>query len=185
MKKPTRMKYGAGAAGLLDIATRLRGQVEKVDAGPSWQDRSIAAMSTDDKESGIIKCLQIQREGGAYDRDPEVFFAMMAQATNPEADKRMYDDAEIKRIHEASHAVNKAHGLEPDEYFPIEERPDDVKALDDAFERRLHEIHADVLREHGETDMADLLLNDPDAFHRRCDAGREMWNKSEATGFDK
>ena len=86
--------------------------------------------------------------------------------------ERLDHDAELQRILAAYRAAEAAHGLEPDESFAPGEAPAVVKVLDAAFERRAKQLQADVLRQYGEFDIADLLLSNEAEFLRRHEAGR-------------
>lgn len=156
--------------GLLKIIAKLDDQVQKADAGLSWRERVLAALANPDDEKGQIKAVQILRDAGQIDEE-SAFFVIAANAGSI-AFKRGSNDAELTRINQAIKAAEKAHGLDPDEYWPLGEAPDDVEELRDAYGRREDAILAAVLQEHREDGMADLFLNDRDAWRDQREKGR-------------
>jgi len=192
---PSMTKRMVGADGLLKIAARLKDQVQKADTGPGWRERTLAALADPDRKEGIIRSVQIQRDAGVMDADEAVF--MLSMFAGQIAEDRYDTDAELKRINQAVDVANKAHGLPEDCVWNEDEVPDELQKLYAAWDRRADGILADVLREHGEAVLADLLLSDHAAFHARVEPGRakmfgqlpkelaegiEAWKKSQTTG---
>jgi hypothetical protein len=178
--QPSMMKRPTGAGGLLKIAATLKVQLQRADAGPSWRDRLRAALADPDRNERIIWAVKNARAAGAMDADEAS--GMIVAAAEVIAEDLYVTDAELRRIGEAIEVASKAHGLKENEHWPEGEGPDDVQELEAQWDRRSHAILAAVLREHGETDAADLLLVEPDKFFDRI---KTEWKKSEPTGLDK
>lgn len=163
-------KRPSGAASLVKIAAIIRDRINKADAGPTWRERSIAALASTDRLDGIIRSAQIQRDAGVMAADEAVFviIAMADQLTS----EAMGADAELKRISKAIAAAEKKHGLKDDEYWPAGEAPKDVEKLRKAWDRRHKELNATVLRRYGENDLADKLKTDKAALWDQVGKGR-------------
>jgi hypothetical protein len=71
-------KTAAGAGELLQLAARLKDQVEKADAGPNWRDKSLAAIADPDEKGGLLRAIQIQRAAGIIPEDAAFFGILVA-----------------------------------------------------------------------------------------------------------
>lgn len=74
-------------------------------------------------------------------------------------------DAELVRLRDAMRAIERAHGLEEDDFWTIGEATDEWRALNDAWNRRADEIRSARLREWGHADIADFI----DTHHAEFD----------------
>jgi len=170
---PVTPKRSNAAADLLSIAAALKDHAAKWDPGPTWRDKVIVAMTGPDDRAAIIQAAQIERDAGVLEADS--CFYILDRFANDAADDRREDDAELNRIGQEIAAAEKAHGLKEDEYFDDDEMPDDIEQMEIALLRRTDAILAAILREYGEDDMADLLLNDRDAYLDRVYSGRDKF----------
>jgi hypothetical protein len=85
-------------------------------------------------------------------------------------------DPELCRIQDEMEAVERTHGLEEDEFWRVDEAPQDWRDLDGAWNRRDHAIRVAFLRELGHTELADGLERDPEGFSDRATLGHsELW----------
>ena len=147
---------------LLGIAARIMTLSAAAEPAPSWREKVKRSMTgVEDDRVGILRAGQAMRDAGV-----DLAFAYMSICMGAEdiAADREKTDAGLAKISRAIDAANKTHGLKEGEYWPRGEAPDDVEKLNAAYERRVREIEAAVLREYGENEMADALLADEDAF---------------------
>jgi hypothetical protein len=86
-------------------------------------------------------------------------------------------DAELDRLFQVSEAKHKEAGFGEDEEWPEDSRPPEIQKLFDAYWDRFHQLKVAILRHHGEDDMADLLLNDPDAYAEKAERGEKLTMK--------
>ena len=158
---------------LLQIAARLQAKIQSLDIRDlEMQVRQ--AHTEGDEDVGILRATQILRDAGRYDQD-QAFYLIFWSAERL-ASRRQEADQELNRISQLLDTIEEREGLEEDEDFRLDDlgTSADWQALAAKWSRRVTEIQAAVLREHGEDDMADLLLTDPDAFRHRADVGREQ-----------
>jgi hypothetical protein len=89
-------------------------------------------------------------------------------------------DAELKRIGEAIEAVEEAHGLRDDEYWLVDDGPDEWRELNDAWNRRADALVIARLRELHHDELADLRAERPPEFEQRAEHGRvDLWGDDE------
>ena len=69
-------------------------------------------------------------------------------------------------------ALNKAHGLAEDEFFSLDDQPDDYRALDAEYEQATDQIMVEMFQRYGEYEIADLYEKDRPEYDRRAEAGR-------------
>ncbi len=171
----TAPKPPADGKDLLKLAAAVRGQLDIADAGPSKTERGLTALQHqlegDITYSDAILMAQFIRERGGMGED-EVFAGIASFA---EAIAR--EDGELNRLFQASEAKHKEAGFGEDEEWPEDNRPADVQALFDAYWDRFLQLRVAILRRHGEDGMADLLMNDPDAFQDRVDRGQKAFDE--------
>ena len=79
---------------------------------------------------------------------------------------------ELEELGRKIEQIERAHGLAADEFWRRGEGPADWQELNDQWARQHEEFQAQLMREHGEKEMADLFLNDRAEFDRRFEAGR-------------
>lgn len=162
---PAAKKLTDESGPLLGIAARIMRLSADAEPNESWRVKAKRSWAgVEDTSVGILRAGQIMR-----DADIDVDFALFSICMGAEgiAADREKTDAGLARISRAIDAANKTHGLKEGEYWPRGEAPDDVEELNVAFERRVREIEAAVLREYGENEMADALLADEDAFNAK------------------
>lgn len=173
--KRTAPNPSADGKDLLKLAAAVRGQLDIADAGPSKIERASMAiqhqMEGDLTDSDAIVLAQYIRDRGIIGED-EVFAGI---ANFAEAAARK--DPELNRLFQASEAKHKEAGFGEDEEWPEDSRPADVQALFDAYWDRFLQLRVAILRRHGEDEMADLLMNDPDAFQDRVDRGQKIFEE--------
>lgn len=134
--------------------------------------------SSDQREMLKRRFEMLIETGNVTENDPAMIKAMqILRQLNPDekalaergirvsvegiAHERMKNDPEGQRISEEIRRLEKdKYELEDDEYYPIDEMPDDLRQLNDQWDRRNREIEADILREHGEHELADMYLDD-------------------------
>jgi hypothetical protein len=75
-------------------------------------------------------------------------------------------------------AIERAAGLQEGEDWARGEGPDEHVVLNARYEARCDALLAEVCREYGEAEIADLLVNDPAEFRRRWEAGDRWWRDS-------
>lgn len=151
----------AGAADLLKIAERLKNQVGSADAGPSWRDRVMTACSAPDEYEGMMKSARILLDNGRL--DPDSAFFMIASGAAHLSSRAEETDAELKEIERAIEDLW--------ENYKGEDGADKLDELEARQSIRHDAIMAAVLREHGENEVADLLLENSDRFIDRMESG--------------
>ncbi len=159
---PAAKKLTDESGKLLGIAARIMTLSAAAEPAPSWREKVKRSMTgVEDDRVGILRAGQAMRDAGV-----DLAFAYMSICMGAEdiAADREKTDAELARISAAIRKREKESGLKEGEFWPRGKGPDDVKALNVAFEKRCRQIEADVLREYGEDEMADALLADEDAF---------------------
>jgi len=82
-------------------------------------------------------------------------------------------DAELRRIGREMQAVERAHGLEEDEAWYIDEAPTDWRALNDEWESRARAAVAAAFRDAGLTELADMHMSSSDEYEERSSAGQD------------
>lgn len=89
-------------------------------------------------------------------------------------------DPELCRIRDQMDEIEQSHGLRDDEFWHIDDAPDDWRDLNLAWDRRADEIVASSLRQLGHADLATLREQNPSEFERRGTQGRiDLWGEDE------
>lgn len=81
-------------------------------------------------------------------------------------------DDVLTDLQTAMDALERANGLEEGDYYRVDEAPANWQALHRKWEQRFDVLHAQLLRELGEHQLAHELLLRPDECHRRTEEGR-------------
>lgn len=122
----------------------------------------------------LIGHMQDLRDDGTL---PEALaFSQLAHALTWLAESRVmasYRDGELARLSERIKAIERAHGLGPKEFWANGDGPPEWQNLNDQYSRIVVEITAEFMRQHGEVEMAEIMLADHEEFDRRCAAGKE------------
>lgn len=85
-------------------------------------------------------------------------------------------DPEMLRILRELARVRREHGLPEGEDWCVGEGPEEWVELNEAWERRDHEIRVATLRALGHGEIAEVLERDPEEFRRRSDRGdADLW----------
>jgi hypothetical protein len=90
-----------------------------------------------------------------------------------------WKDQKLNTLSEAIDAMYKEYGAKDDEHWAVGEGPEEFEKLRTAFDSRFLQLRVAILRHHDEADMADLLLNDPEAYQARIDKGQKLLNKKD------
>ena len=162
-----------------DTATEVVDLAVKIYDTPLWEEKTSAIPPFSGKESERsdsqkIRHDQIRRDYfPEYDRDIAIWGILMA--VDSITDQRCKADQDLLPIRAAIAAAEKAAGIErerlPHRIRTLDGLPAEVKAFYDANRRRETTLKAAVLREYGENDLAELLLNDPDAYDAKLELG--------------
>jgi len=91
-----------------------------------------------------------------------------------------WNDPEIIRLSKAIDAKHREAGAKEDETWPEGEAPEDVEKLRAAWDSRFLHLRVAILRHHGEDGMADLILNDPDAYAGQVKRGEKLIDERKA-----
>lgn len=176
-RKIKRMAAEAGGMDLLKVAAKVRGQLDIADAGPSKKERALTAIGhLEDKAptwSDSILMVQFVMETGRGEYGEDEGFAAIASF----AEEIAWEDQEINRLSKAIDDKHKEAGMTEDETWPDGEGPEDVEALRAAWDSRFLQLRVAILRRHDENEMADLLMNDPDAFQDRVEKGQKIFEE--------
>lgn len=179
-KSKTRRRAKPDAADLIQTAARLGLKLYAVEGLTNFRQRAREAikrmeenghsMKDNTAEDHILTC-QFIRESG--DVDPEIVFAWIDSLVHDIA----LDDAELKRLYDASEARHREAGFGEDDEWPEDKRPADVQALFDAYWELYYQLKVAILRHHGEDEIADLLENDSDAYDVRLETCKALAEK--------
>jgi hypothetical protein len=94
-------------------------------------------------------------------------------------------DAELVRIATAMEEIERAHGLRDDDYWHINEAPEEWQSLNKDWDRRADEIANDCLRDAGHADIAALREAKPDDYGGRTSkGGTDLWGEDEEEDCD-
>lgn len=78
----------------------------------------------------------------------------------------------LRAVQEAMEAIERREGLQRGHYWARGDEPEDYRALNDEYER-IHDARlVEVMREFGESELADLFANDRSAYDALREAGR-------------
>lgn len=176
----------AGGIDLLRLADQVGLQQYAAEGFRDRQTRAMGALvrlldSAEDKPADepmdmtILK-LQYIREMGRLSPD-EVFAGL-----DLFAEEIAWEDRELNRLSAAIDAMYKEYGAKDDEHWAVGEGPEEFEKLRNAFDDRFRQLKASILRHYAENEMADLLLNDPDAYAVRIENGRKLTEKNRAAG---
>jgi hypothetical protein len=87
-------------------------------------------------------------------------------------------DPELVRISDEIEAIERAHGLNGDEYWRLDEGPPEWQRLNENWDHRADEIVGACLRELGHADIADLREKNRSEFEGRSAKGRtDLWGE--------
>jgi hypothetical protein len=106
--------------------------------------------------------------------DPELFLWRVFTVEQIHT-RRMMDgtyDSELADVQDQIRQVEKRHGLEEDEYFPVGEGPPEWEALQNEFDATLERLFVATLREFELLEEAQLREKEPQEFDRRRELGR-------------
>lgn len=159
-----REDYEAMAAKLNDIANRST-------AKATWRQQVLAMGPEGKTVDQQLAAWRAMRDAGAVTK-AEALFASFSLLETRATDRAMKDPG-LVAISEQMKAVERDHDLPDDWEFLPGEEPEEYKALQAKWEARERRLVADYLREYGETQTADLYLNDNLAFRRVYEAGRQ------------
>jgi hypothetical protein len=83
-----------------------------------------------------------------------------------------YYDKELAPITLAMEVIERAYGLEADDSWPIDERPEEYQELSKQYSRVINNKLLEALREFGLDDLAELSEKHPEEFERLYERGR-------------
>ena len=98
-------------------------------------------------------------------------FGHIARALTWLAESRVqasHRSGELAELSEDIKAIEKAHGLGAKDFWPNGEGPPEWQALNDQYNRAAIEIAAELMCQHGEDEMAELMLDDLERFDHLC-----------------
>jgi len=179
-RKPTRTtkKQSPVPNGMLTI-TKLQQLIDSVsDPTSAFKRQAEMIVETYDwsgKDDGeTIKFAQTMRKlirGQAVpnQEDSTLYFqleGMLLGTVETMAEEMLRTDPEIQRIDRAVKKLEKEkYKLSDDEYFENDDMPEDLERLHDQWLHRFHALEADILRQHGEDELANIYQN-PAAYEK-------------------
>ena len=135
----------------------------------------MSAAWTEERMSCLVGHIQGLRDDGKLPE--EIAFGHIARALTWLAETRVQAadrDGDLARISKRLWAIEKAAGLGDKEFWSNGDGPPDWQALNDQYNQRASEIVAELMCEHGEDGMAQIMLVDPERFDRLCEPGRRQ-----------
>jgi hypothetical protein len=82
------------------------------------------------------------------------------------------EDAEMVRLSQGMQAIERAHGLGPDNYWRTDEAPEEWRVLNEAWDARNDALILERLRKFGRADLAELEEHHRDELDAMREAGR-------------
>ncbi|HYE26923.1 MAG TPA: hypothetical protein VEA61_01635 [Allosphingosinicella sp.] len=164
---------------------RLRERDLAAEAAASAVPRCVAAGDHPRDEAGVRDRLAVaglMLAGGKFTEAEHCFYCV-AQVNCIHESRWLGGayDKELRPIQRAMEEIERAHGLEEDEYFDPDDAPDDWRALDRAFEAVLDGKLDAVLDEFGLSDLLALRRRDREQYERLWETGRlAFFEKSNA-----
>lgn len=107
--------------------------------------------------------------------DEHVFHASLLIEDNHEDSIVATDDRILAEISKKIDAVQRNHGLKPDEYWARGDGPEEYNALNAQWERRADELLYRHLKDFGADDIADLFKNSRSEFDVARERGRRAF----------
>ncbi len=133
-----------------------------------------------DRASDLIRKLQGQRDTNPAKADLVLYgFALGIYKISDYEIYELRIDYRLKELNEKIKEVEIREGLEKGEVFiPGDpDTPEDYEELNIEFNHRIDEINADIMREFGEDEMAELFMNDRKKFIHRYHNGWRVLEK--------
>jgi len=154
------------AAVLPSLAAVHKAEREQQKDG-SWRDPAMATTIV-----GLGKAMFLARGVSAQE-----YTFMVSLAAESVHDHRMSGDAypEVVKLVKEIRSVEAAHGLAPDDYWPVGTWPAEYHDLQMQYEAADHKRFVETLHEIGANDVADLYLSDRKEFDRRRERGRRAF----------
>jgi hypothetical protein len=153
------------------INAKLAVVVEASSTTPGWHD-AWTELGPESTEEERLRVYQAVRDSGCL--PPDAGFYLVCW----QIDAMASQDAEISLCHsdEQMRAIEEAHGLEEDEFWPPGKAPKEYEELRRAYQTTWDGIFTEKLEEFGEHDMARQFRADPDGFHGCSKAGQEFFH---------
>lgn len=130
---------------------------------------------TEEKMARLVGYIQDLRDDGELPM--ALAFPRIALALTWLAETRVmasHRDGDLAQISERIEAVEREHGLGVKDFWSNGDGPPEWQAFIDQYSRVVAEITAEFMREHGEDEMAELMLADRERFDRLCTPGRRQ-----------
>ena len=182
MKTKKAKRKRTGGDDLLRIADRVNAIARRAEHLITGRDKARRYMALfeegKDCHLNLLLAAQACREGGLS--HPDMAFATICFAANEMAAEAAGADPKLERAFDKLRTVLKAQG---ETFDPNDDDAwsDELLAVSNEFERRweaaCEEYFIFILRRHGEDEIADLCLNDVDAFMQRLEAGVRIVSK--------
>ena len=133
-----------------------------------------------DRASDLIRKLQAQRDANPAKTDLVLYG--IALGIQKISDNRIYEqriDDRLDQLNKKIKEIEIREGLEEGEIFihGDPDTPEDYEALNIEFTHRIDEINADIMREFGEDETAELFMNDRKEFIHRYHNGWRVLEK--------
>jgi len=98
-------------------------------------------------------------------------------------DNRIYEqriDAKLEELNEKIKEIEIREGLKKGEIFILgdPDTPENYEALNIEFNNRINEINAEIMKEFGENEIAELFMNDRKVFIHRYHNGWKVLEKN-------
>lgn len=165
----------SGIGDIQAIVGRLMTMSDRENAKASV--RQIAALFRDreDDERDPMDIFRLAQANRLVSGDPDfsIFHTLawfILDMPTTADDKKL--DQKLAEISAKMRAIEKREGLTDDEYWQLDDAPEDYQALADEWDDRADELRVQLFRLFDEHEMADLYLNDRAEFDRRFDLGR-------------
>jgi hypothetical protein len=169
--------------GLLLLAEQILGHARRLENIGIWRDakRRNSNAESEGEPRSVTKLIRILQASRIAENDSDQEFMIMCQMGEHFAETIFQNDPESDALRVKMRAVEMREELpESYEFDPDHpETPADWKELNGRWHDRFRDLEklydhrfTSWLRRHGETVMADLYVNDRNAFDRRREAGR-------------
>ena len=148
-----------------DLTTSIRKTFMNLERIKGMLGHDADRLTIHDRMEIMLDRARKNQDAGLADEAACFFFKTIA--LDRLSEERIMKDAELARISADIEKQEKEYGLKEDEDWPAGEAPENVEALRAVYNERCHQITIDVMREHGEDEIADLFQDNEKEYYSR------------------
>jgi hypothetical protein len=153
------------------INAKLAEAVAAQSPPPPWLD-AWAALGPESSEEARLAVYQAVRDSGCLP-DEAGFYLVSWQI---DAMTSLDAETSLGYLDEKMEAIEQAHGLDEDEFWPPGKAPREHEELGQQYQAEWDQMYVAKLDEFGEHEIARQYRTDPKGFHRQSEAGRVFFH---------